>query len=79
MGSVTTMRKALRSLFAMPPRFEATKEWTRMVKRIVARYARGNIAVQNERILMPEEQAREREEALNTSKKWKERYRTTSC
>jgi hypothetical protein len=74
MGTVTAMRKTLRSFFTLPPLFDAPAEWMRLVKRTVARYARGNIAAQNERILMPDEQERERKEALAISEKWRERY-----
>ncbi len=71
-GSVTAMGKTLRTFFTRPPRFD--REWMRVIKRTVARYARGNIAAQNGRILMPKEQEQEREQALKIYEKWKERY-----
>jgi hypothetical protein len=66
------MRTTLRSFFSRPPTYDAPAEWMRMVKRTVARYARGNIAAQNERILMPDEQEQERDLARPIANKWRE-------
>jgi hypothetical protein len=49
-----------------------------MVKRTVARYARGNIAAQNERILMPDEQKQERELARPIANNWREQHRASA-
>jgi pullulanase/glycogen debranching enzyme len=48
-------------------------DWDILVKRTVARFARGNIAAQQGRILFPEEQARQRERVRDVTRKWKER------
>jgi hypothetical protein len=37
--------------------FDVAREWTAAVKRTIARYARGNIAAQNGRVLTRGEQA----------------------
>jgi hypothetical protein len=52
----------------------APREWTALIKATIARFARGNIAAQNARILLPEEQEAERKRAQAISKKWKARY-----
>jgi hypothetical protein len=44
-----------------------------MVKRSIARFARGNIAAQNGRILFPEEQARDHARALEIARAWQRR------
>ncbi len=69
------MRATLRSIFSRPPAYDAAAEWMRTVKRTVARYARGNIAAQNERILMPDEQERERDLVRPISIRWREQYK----
>jgi hypothetical protein len=71
---INDMRATLRSLFSRPPAYDAPVEWMRLVKRTVARYARGNIAAQNERILMPDEQDRERDLARPIAEKWREQH-----
>jgi hypothetical protein len=72
---MSDMRETLRSFFSRPPAYDAPAEWARMVKRTVARYARGNIAAQNERILMPDEQEREREAARSVANEWREKHK----
>jgi hypothetical protein len=47
--------------------------WAALVKRSVARFARGSIAAQNLRILLPEEQAREHARTAPIARQWKER------
>jgi hypothetical protein len=47
--------------------------WTALVKRTIARFARGSIATQNGRILLPEEQERESASARKIAAKWKKR------
>jgi hypothetical protein len=48
-------------------------DWNTIVKRTVSRFARGNIAAQNGRILLPEEQELEHREARKIALKWKAR------
>jgi hypothetical protein len=48
-------------------------DWMALIKRSVARFARGNIAVQNRRVLFPEEQEREHARTLPIARQWKER------
>jgi predicted methyltransferase MtxX (methanogen marker protein 4) len=48
--------------------------WSMLVKRTIARYVRGNIAAQNCRILLPDEQLKERESMLEVSRHWKTRF-----
>jgi hypothetical protein len=77
-GTVSNMRARLRSIVTLPPRFDAAAEWLALVKRTIARFARGNIAAQNGRVLTPEEQAREHDRARAISDKWRKRYKTGS-
>ncbi len=74
---MNNMRAMLRSLFSRPPAFDAPAEWARMVKRTVARYARGNISAQNERILMPDEQEHERKLARPIANRWREQQQAS--
>jgi hypothetical protein len=48
-------------------------DWTALIKRVVARFARGNIAAQRGRVHLPKEQERERAEAKQTATAWKRR------
>jgi len=48
-------------------------DWTALVKQTVARFARGNIAAQEGRILFPQELDRAREHVRVVTHKWKER------
>jgi hypothetical protein len=59
----------------MSVRHSVWLDWMALVKRSVARFARGNIAVQNLRVLFPEEQEREHARALPIARRWKERAR----
>jgi hypothetical protein len=54
---------------------EITETWTRTVKRVIARYARGNISAQEGRILLPEEQETERRAAAPIARTWRDRYK----
>jgi hypothetical protein len=51
--------------------------WNDLVKRVVARFARGNIAAQEGRILLPEEQAAERDRAHAIARAWWHRAQNT--
>jgi hypothetical protein len=48
--------------------------WTRAVKQVIARFARGNINAKQGRILLPEEQEAERCETLPIARSWRDRY-----
>ena len=50
-------------------------QWNRLVKTVIARFARGNISAQEERILLPDEQEAERAATKPIAKKWKNRYK----
>jgi hypothetical protein len=50
-------------------------DWNSLVKRAIARFARGNIAVQEGRILFPDEQDRERAHVRVFTRRWKVRAR----
>ena len=47
--------------------------WVQLIKRVIARYARGNTAAQQARILLPEEQDAQRERAHKIIEGWKSR------
>tara|TARA_R100001163_G_C4976994_1_gene134646 strand:+ start:486 stop:689 length:204 start_codon:yes stop_codon:yes gene_type:complete len=47
--------------------------WYALVKRTIARFARGNISAQRERILLPEEQEKLHAQARVISRAWKAR------
>jgi hypothetical protein len=53
-------------------------EWIAAIKRTISRFARGNVAAQNARILMPEEQADQHERAQIISRSWKKRSEPSS-
>ncbi len=48
-------------------------DWTSLVKRVIARFSRGNIATQEGHVLLSEEQERERELARVIASRWRER------
>ena len=48
-------------------------DWVSLIKRSVARFARGSIAAQNQRLLLPEEQEREHARTSPIARQWKER------
>lgn len=48
-------------------------DWNSLVKLTIARFSRGSIAAQNERILLPEEQEREHARTAPIARQWKER------
>ena len=48
-------------------------DWNSLVKRAIARFARDNIAVQEGRILFPDEQDRERAHVRVFTRRWKVR------
>jgi hypothetical protein len=52
----------------------APREWVASVKVTIGRFVRGNIAAQNEHILLPSEQEAESARSRTISKKWKARY-----
>jgi hypothetical protein len=47
--------------------------WSDLVKRVIARFARGNIAAQEGRVLLPEEQDEERDRAHAIARAWRHR------
>jgi hypothetical protein len=49
--------------------------WTRTLKQVIARFARGNISAQQGNILLPEEQEAERKIAKPIAHAWRERYK----
>ena len=54
-------------------RWDVTEAWNRVVKRTIARFVRGNIAAQNFRIKLPEEQRQQHERARKIAEKWRAR------
>ena len=58
---------------AMSTNLKTWLDWDALVKRTVARFARGNIAAQHGRILFPEEQERERVRVTKFVRAWKKR------
>jgi hypothetical protein len=48
-------------------------DWMSLIKRSVARFGRGNISVQNGRILFREEQEREHARTQPIARQWRER------
>ncbi len=79
MANKRILQDMLGSLLSMPPRFHVREEWKSLVKQTVGRFARGNMSAQNNRILLPEEQALERETAQSLALKWQERYRRSKA
>ena len=67
--------KTFRSVFARPAAYDHADGWVKLVKKTVARFARGNIAAQEERILTVEEQDDERPKAHRIARQWKTRYK----
>jgi hypothetical protein len=67
------MRKFMRNLLNAPPRVDVHEEWDRVVRKTVARFARGNISAQKGRILTEEGKAREHERAAKIARNWKRR------
>lgn len=49
--------------------------WNELVKRTIARFARGNIAAQNQRILLPDEQQAEHKSSKKIARRWQKRYK----
>ena len=49
--------------------------WNNVVKRTIGRFVRGNIAAQNLRILLPEEQEKQHEKARDIANKWRNRHK----
>ena len=58
---------------SLPPRFDVAKAWNLVLKRTIGRFVRGNIAAQNMRILLPEEQKKQHERAREIADKWRKR------
>lgn len=56
-------------------RWDVTEAWNRVVKRTIARFVRGNIAAQNYRIKLPEEQRQQHERAREIAERWRKRGR----
>ena len=60
---------------AQPHTHSVGTAWTQAVKRIIARFARGSISAQEERILLPEEQEAERKAAKPIAQAWRHRFK----
>jgi hypothetical protein len=56
-----------------PTRYSATREWISLVKRTIARFTRGNIAAQKERVLLPDEQQEQHDRAKKIIEGWRDR------
>jgi hypothetical protein len=52
--------------------------WNRAVKQVIARFARGNISAQEQRVLLPDEQDAERRASVPIARKWKARYKSAA-
>jgi hypothetical protein len=52
-------------------RYDATSAWNRLLKRTIGRFVRGNIAAQNQRILLPDEQKKQHERARSVAAQWR--------
>jgi len=63
--------KRAEAVLSLRPPLDAENEWRTLAKRTVARFARGNIAAQHGRILMPEDQEREHKRAQRVVRKWR--------
>jgi hypothetical protein len=55
-------------------RWNVMGAWNQAVKRTIARFVRGNIAAQNFRIKLPDEQRRQHERARKIAEKWRTRH-----
>ena len=67
------MPNSVRNMGARPTRYSAENRWLSLVKQTIARFTRGNIAAQRERILLPDEQKRRHEEARKIAENWRHR------
>jgi hypothetical protein len=63
----------LGSSVTLAPRSSVVAAWIRAIKRTIARFTRGNIAAQKQRILLPEEQERKHAQARAIASKMRER------
>ena len=72
MKTVTDMT-TLRSLIGRQRRFDVAVVWNRLLKRTIGRFVRGNIAAQNLRIMLPDEQKKQHERARSIAEKWRNR------
>jgi hypothetical protein len=70
---VKDMKSRLRLLANFPARYNAEKEWLALIKRTISRFARGNIAAQNQRLLLPGEQKKKHERAKKIAEQWRDR------
>jgi hypothetical protein len=81
-GGMTDLWHRIRAQFleliSLPKPFRAA-DWNNVAKRTVARFARGNIAAQQGRILFPDEQAEEHKRARRISLRWQEPKNTRSA
>jgi hypothetical protein len=62
------------SIFTIPNRYDAASEWSRLIKRIVARFARGNISAQNARLQTADERAAEHVRAKSVAARMRARF-----
>lgn len=68
------MKVALTNSGVVPSeRLTATADWAALTKRTIARFARGSIAAQRERVLLFDERASQHERACAIAAAWKKR------
>jgi hypothetical protein len=71
MLTVVPSMHRLRSIIASRSRFDVATTWNSVIKRTIARFVRGNIAAQNQRVLLPNEQKKKHEKAKKIAEKWR--------
>ena len=71
------MKWTIGRVLARPRHQEGARmNWNVLVKQTVSRFARGNIAAQNARILLPDEQEAEHKRTRKIAQEWKARAST---
>jgi hypothetical protein len=68
---------AMKFIDSAAPPYNADNAWNRILKRTIGRFVRGNIAAQNNRIMLPEEQKKNHERARRIAVSWRGRGKTT--
>jgi len=63
----------LGQILVTPPKFDVEGAWNFLVKRVIGRFVRGNIAAQRHRIVLPKEQADRHRVAGEIAAKWRNR------
>lgn len=61
------------NVLSLNQRYSAETIWARLIKRTIARFARGNIAAQNNRVMLQSEQQKRHEEAKRIAESWRPR------